>query len=251
MSLSLLKLRSKWRDLNVRVQGLERQLGETQMIVDILLSDARFDPAGQQGLNMQERRKEIVADLFARFRFDAVLETGTYLGASTGYFASTYRVPVYTSEVLPRNYHVARRILRDVLGVHLHLLDSREFLRSLVRNGTLPGKRLFCYLDAHWYDDLPLAEEIEIISSGWSDFVIMIDDFCVPGDDGYGFDDYGAARRLDVDYVEPVRQRAGLSLYFPSASSQSETGRKRGTAVLASRSLAAECSGCSLLKQYR
>jgi predicted O-methyltransferase YrrM len=220
------------------------------MIVVFLLSDARFDPAGQQGLNMQERRKEIVADLFGRCRFDAVLETGTYLGASTGYFSSTYGVPVYTSEVLPRNYHVARRILRDVPDVHLHLLDSREFLSALVRNGTLPAQRLFCYLDAHWYDDLPLAEEIEIISGGWSDFVIMIDDFCVPGDAGYGFDDYGEGRRLDVDYLETVQKRAGLTLYFPTAASQAETGRKRGTAVLASRSMASECSACSLLKQY-
>lgn len=251
MSLSLLKLRSKWRDLNVRVQKLERQLAETQSIVDILLSDAKFDPAGQQGLNMQERRREIVADLFARCRFDAVLETGTYLGASTGYMASQYGVPVYTSEVLPRNYHVARRMLRDLPDVHLHLLDSREFLTMLVRNSTLPGKRLFCYLDAHWYDDLPLAEEIEIIAGGWSDFVIMIDDFCVPGDDGYGFDDYGAGRRIDIDYLEPVRQRNALSLYFPTAPSQAETGRKRGTAILASRSMAVECSGCSLLKQSR
>lgn len=247
----LLNLRSKWRELNVRVQKLERQLTETQSIVDILLSDARFDPAGPQGLNMQERRKEIVADLFARCRFDAVLETGTYLGSSTGYFATKYGVPVYTSEVLPRNYHVARRMLRDLSNVHLHLLDSREFLRSLIHNNTLPGQRLFCYLDAHWYDDLPLADEIEIIAGNWSDFVIMIDDFCDPGDDGYGFDDYGVGRRLDVDYLEPVRQRHALSLYFPTASSQSETGRKRGTAVLSSRSLSTECAACSLLKQYR
>jgi len=251
MSLPLLKIRSKWRDLNLRVQKLERQLAENQSMIDILLSDATYDPAGQHGLNLQERRKEIVADLFNRCRFNAVLETGTYLGASSSYFANTYHVPVYTSEVLPRNFHVARRMLRDLSNVHLHLLDSREFLRSLVRDNTLPGQTLFCYLDAHWYDDLPLAEEIEVIASGWSDFVIMIDDFCVPGDAGYAFDDYGEGRRLDVEYLEGVRHRANLSLYFPTAASSSETGRRRGAAVLASPSMAAECSACSLLRAYR
>lgn len=250
MSLPLLTLRSKWRDLNLRVQKLERQLAETQTIVDVLLSETRFDPAARQGLNLQERRKEMVADLFARCAFDAVLETGTYLGASTGYLAHTYQVPVFTSEVMPRNYHVARRMLQDLPNVHLHLIDSREFLRTLVREDTLQGRRLFCYLDAHWYDDLPLADEIEIIAAGWTDFVIAIDDFCVPGDSGYGFDDYGAGRRLDVEYLAPVRARTGLALYFPTASSDAETGRKRGTAVLASRSMTAHCNACPLLQPH-
>lgn len=250
MSLPLLKLRSKWRELNLRVQKLERQLSETQSFVDVLLSDARFDPTVQQGLNMQERRKEIVADLFARCRFDAVVETGTYLGASTGYLASTYRIPVHSSEVMPRNYHVARRLLRDLPDVHLQLLDSREFLSTLIQDESLRGRRLFCYLDAHWYDDLPLAEEIEIIASGWSDYVIMIDDFCVPGDSGYGYDDYGAGRCLNIHYLQPVRAQTGLALFFPTAPSSLETGRRRGTAVLASKSLSADCSACPLLKPY-
>lgn len=250
MALPLLKLRSKWRDLNLRVQKLERQLTETQAFVDVLLSDARFDSSGPSGLNLQDRRKEIVADLFTRCGFDAILETGTYLGASTGYFAQTYKVPVYSSEVTPRHYHVARRMLRDLPDVHLHLLDSREFLRKLAREESLHGRRLFCYLDAHWYDDLPLADEIEIIAAGWTDFVIMIDDFCVPGDSGYGFDDYGAGRRLDVEYLAPVRARTGLALYFPTASSDAETGRKRGAAVLASRSMTPHCNACPLLQPH-
>jgi hypothetical protein len=44
---------------------------------------------------------------------------------------------------------------------------------------------LFFYLDAHWNEDLPLAEEIDLIFSRSPCAVVMIDDFEVPGDPGF------------------------------------------------------------------
>jgi hypothetical protein len=55
---------------------------------------------------------------------------------------------------------------------------------------------VFFHLDAHWEGDLPLQEEIEIILGRFPNFLIMIDDFRVPGDSGYGFDDYGRGKML-------------------------------------------------------
>ena len=82
---------------------------------------------------------------------------------------------------------------------------------------------MFVYLDAHWNDDLPLVEELQIVSAGWPRAVIMIDDFQVPGDAGYGYDDWGPGRALTEDLL-PATALAGWSLTYPSAASDYETG---------------------------
>ena len=60
----------------------------------------------------------------------------------------------------------------------------------------------------------------------------MIDDFQVPGDAGYGYDDYGAGKILSLPYLH-VDKLPGLKLYWPSARSAEETGFRRGCLVLA------------------
>ena len=76
-------------------------------------------------------------------------------------------------------------------------------MKLSIYTGVKDGLFFDFHVEAMLRHHLPLADEIEIISGGWPDFVIMIDDFCVPGDDGYEFDDYGPGRRLDVEYLEP------------------------------------------------
>lgn len=69
--------------------------------------------------------------------------------------------------------------------------------------------RLFAYLDAHWGEDLPLAEKLEIVFSWDSDAIVMIDDFQVPDDPGYAYDDYGPGKALTPDLVDPACRRLG------------------------------------------
>jgi hypothetical protein len=52
--------------------------------------------------------------------------------------------------------------------------DSRGFLKNLVDNG-MGNKTTFLYLDAHWYADLPLQEQIDLIAANWNGFCILID----------------------------------------------------------------------------
>ena len=68
----------------------------------------------------------------------------------------------------------------------------------------LSGLTVFFYLDAHWNDDLPLADEIDIIFSRCPWAVVMIDDFEVPSDPGYQFDDYGPGKALVLGYIRPA-----------------------------------------------
>jgi hypothetical protein len=87
------------------------------------------------------------------------------------------------------------------------------------------------YLDAHWYADLPLRDEIRTIQENWTDFIVLIDDFEVPGDAGYGADRYGKTR-LSLGYVADLITEAGIDVYFPRIRSGDETGARRGYVFL-------------------
>lgn len=174
-------------------------------------------------LNGQQGRQEIVRDLFST-AFDFVVETGTFRGESTAFLASLCDCLVYSVEANPRYFHFSRLRHKKHPRISVHLGDSRAFLGSLADAGV--G---FFYLDAHWDEDLPLWDELRIIGKKWDRFVIMIDDFQVPGDSGYAFDDYGPDKRLVHDLLPEV---PGVSVYCPAIPSHRETGHRRGCAVI-------------------
>ena len=114
------------------------------------------------------------------------------------------------------------------------------------RIATLPARsRVLFYLDAHWKDDLPLVEELRIITGSDLQWVVMIDDFKVPFDDGYSYDDYGPGKALNLDLLSFLKDRS--TFFFPRPHSSEETGAVRGTCVLAS-DLVKELLTCSLLR---
>jgi hypothetical protein len=183
------------------------------------------------GFNGQKFRKQIFEELLNVCDFKAILETGTYTGDTTGYFSKTSNLPVYTCEVNKWYHSIARKRLKDFPDVHFYLGDSRKFLLQAAANGLI-DESIFVYLDAHWDTDLPLREEIKIISENWDNFVIMIDDFQVPDDSGYEYDYYTRRKSLRMKIFEDLFYQNKLIPFFPSASSELETGGKRGCVVL-------------------
>jgi predicted O-methyltransferase YrrM len=187
-------------------------------------------------LNGQDHRRRIVRDLARTIAFDRVFETGTYRGTSTEFFAAVFDAPIETVEASPRFFTYSSLRLAPYPNITIECGDSRGFLRRAAEKHS--NETVFVYLDAHWQDDLPLAEELDIISSGWSRAVVMIDDFEVPGDSGYGFDDYGPGLALTAAYLPP--SVADWRLFYPSARSDDETGAKRGCCVLSSPGLSVD-----------
>jgi predicted O-methyltransferase YrrM len=184
--------------------------------------------------NGQRSRQDLFHSLVERFAPIAIVETGTYLGTTTEFFAAT-EVPIFSVEGNPRHYGFARARLCRRRNVNLLRGDSRAALRTLF-DGPLRGARnhnLFVYLDAHWNEDLPLAEELEIVFGACPNAIVMVDDFHVPFDTGYGYDDYGVGRVLAADYIERIVATHGLRVFYPSTSSAHETGVRRGCVVLA------------------
>jgi hypothetical protein len=183
-------------------------------------------------LNGSLTRLTTFEELKRRCSFDAIVETGTYRGESTIFFAAA-GCPVYSSELNPRYLGYAQTRLRSRSNVHFCLGDSRQFLRRLIKDPAVSKDKVFFYLDAHWHDDLPLREEVDLIFRHWAKPVVMIDDFQVPDDSGYQFDDYGGENKLSLEYLYPVTN-LGFIAFFPALPSSEEVGGKRGWVVLAS-----------------
>ena len=168
--------------------------------------------------------------------FDRILETGTFRGTSTEFFATVFQTPVHTVESNARYCVDSRQRLATEPGVTVELGDSRTFLERYFDQANVREQTLFVYLDAHWEEDLPLAEELAAIARATTRCIVMIDDFQVPGDSGYAYDDYGPGKALVEDYL-PQSLLKGWALMYPTAPSEEETGAKRGCCVLVSPGL--------------
>lgn len=214
----------KYKDLLFRISNLETA-------VNCLIESPKYVESLEVGFNGQAHRKVIFQELLSLFDFDAILETGTWIGNTTGYMAKISNLPIYTCELDKLLHSLAKMRLKDVPNIILELSDSREFLKKMKRTDIVK-KRVFIYLDAHCNDDLPLQKELEIICSNWRDFVIMIDDFQVPGDVGYGYDNYGKKKILSLDMFSRTFSKHDLISFFPTLPSAEETGLKRGCVVL-------------------
>ena len=114
--------------------------------------------------NGQRSRQELFQSLVGKLAPAAIIETGTYLGTTTELLAAT-GVPIFSVESHSRCYGFSKVRFWRRRNVHLLRGDSRAALRMWF-DGPLRSARnrsLFVYLDAHWCDDLPLAEELEIV----------------------------------------------------------------------------------------
>jgi hypothetical protein len=181
--------------------------------------------AGWGPFNGQSARQALFIEIVANTRPQAIVETGTARGATTELMSQT-GLPVFTIELYPRHYGFARARFWRKRNVKLLYGDSRTALRRLFDGPllALSGCTLFFYLDAHGQvsDDLPLADEIDIIFSRCLSAVVMIDDFEVPFDPGYGYDDYGPGNALTPGYIRPLISAHQLQSFYPSTPSAAD-----------------------------
>jgi hypothetical protein len=190
--------------------------------------------------NGQCFRQLMYLDLALACNFDAIVETGTFRGSTTRFLAhNSDGARVYSCEQDPLNFEFAKWRLRGDKNAFLFNVDSRKFIRDF--RISRQARTLF-YLDAHWGADLPLREELNLIIHNFENFVIMIDDFEVPNDAGYQFDDYGPGKKLSLGDF-PLHQDTRIACYFPARPSSQESGLKRGAIVLASLGLKDKVDG--------
>lgn len=201
--------------------------------------------------NRQSIRLKTFREIDARIAFENYIETGTYQGMTTRFFAETAakrNAQVYSCEISADYFAIAARTVGARKNVHLHHGDSVAFLRSLTP--TLSGAVNFVYLDAHWYDYLPLRDELSLLAN-WHNTVVMIDDFKVPFDEAFGWDRYDEDREICLRYIEG--SIGSSPIYFPNYPAKREgVGIARGYCVIAmSQRHAAVLDQIALLKRFK
>ncbi len=211
---------------------------------------AAMQPWWAKPMNSQPARLELARQIIARCGIARIVETGTFLGTTTEFFAQ-YNIPVTTVEIHPEFANRSRERLKKWPNVNLRNTDSTQVMQDLAREPIDRSVPTLFYLDAHWQERLPLGEEAELAIGNFSKAVLMVDDFEVPDDPGYGFDDYGPGKRLCIDYLLAAKLPA-VFVYFPSTPSDREGGARRGCAVVtASPELAAILDGITLLRRWK
>jgi hypothetical protein len=201
--------------------------------------DLIFNPKSRHSwggaFNGQEFRQKIFQQIISAFEFDYIVETGTFRGTTTRFMSRHFSKDIYTVESNRRSYGYSKLRFLFNSSIRVSHGDSRTFLRNLAVTSNFPLKTIFFYLDAHWHEDLPLLEELECIFTTCPQAVVMIDDFKVPDDDGYGYDEYGSDHSLTTDYLSQLSAYPSW-YFFPVMHSSLETGKKRGCIVITNSS---------------
>jgi hypothetical protein len=187
--------------------------------------------------NGQFSKHRVFSALRNHIRFEVFIETGSYLGKTTEFLA-TLGQPVYSVERNPEFYQKAQALLQGSPLVHLNLEDSTEFLQTLLSNELSPSVMAFFYLDAHWYNPLPLRDELGIIAKQHPHAVVMIDDFKVEDDEGYGYDSYEFGQEVTLEFLQKELRDSNWHVFFPSLPAALDQNAidilpPRGTAILA------------------
>ena len=182
-------------------------------------------------LNGQKFRKKIITEILSKINFTNIVETGTEYGFTTKYL-SQFCKKIITIEKSKPIYLIAKKNLSNDTNIKLVLNDSKN-LDKILGDENIKFKNdenTFFYLDAHSDDDYPLQDEIKYIVENYKNFILLIDDFQVPEDDGYGYDSY-RGKKLSIDFIKKLISNKKYT-FFPSIKSNEETGRTRGYIII-------------------
>jgi hypothetical protein len=188
---------------SARIGKLRDRLPIYREILSDYRTGARLD-YGSAAFHGDRVFQGLIQKLIESVPIGTFVETGTFLGDSSGFVASrNAAVPVYTCDVDPEALAKAPRRLWRLTNLKVAHASSERFLRTLIEQGHIRGIPLF-FLDAHWQRYWPLGEELRIISDAGMPAVIVVDDFQVPGRPEFGFDTWdvdGRPHPCDVDLV--------------------------------------------------
>jgi hypothetical protein len=105
-------------------------------------------------------------------------------------------------------------------------MNSVDFLRQMLKPSVV-GANPMIYLDAHWYRYFPLPDELSLIARSCRKAVVVIDDFFVPFEPRFGYDEYGGVR-IGIELIEKhvKRYREDVVVYYPMYDPAMEPGGK-------------------------
>lgn len=134
------------------------------------------------------------------FNIDTVIETGTFEGGTTSFLSKKFK-RTFSIESNEHNYNVSINNLKNVGSTAKIIFGkSNEVLNDLIINESIDDKTIF-FLDAHWWDNYPLRDELNIIAKNKLKPVIIIHDVLVP-ETKLGYDCMENNIPLDFFYIK-------------------------------------------------
>lgn len=162
------------------------------------------------------------------FQIDTAIETGTWQGSTTAFLGYLFD-EVRTMEINVEAFEKALVTLRPYSNVVVHYGNSPDILRQILPS--FKSKRLLFYLDAHWLNEWPLLEEIEVISKTHKDnCIIVIDDFKVPDRSDIPYDAYSGGE-CSYEYIKLQLNKAYSDYYYYYVIPKSVNARAKFVAI--------------------
>lgn len=208
----------------------------SDLLVPFLRKESYLDSWVVRPMNGQRNRLRTSVLLSELFKPDYAIESGSYLGTTTQYLSVLALRKTYSIEINKDFSTVAKSRLRDdITRDRVQIIDGNSAIQlPIILKGIDPmTSSVLAYLDAHWLEHIPLFEEIQSLLDWGGEFIAIIDDFYIPGDLGYGFDQY-EKHRVDISHI-PESEK--ISVWIPSENSAFESGARRGTGYVISAHL--------------
>lgn len=169
-----------------------------------------------------------IQNLMLNLDIQACIETGTYKGGSTLWFAKLLP-EVHTIEINEDLYRENQTTFKGLQSIRAHLGNSPKVMDVILKDWD-PERSVLFYLDAHWHDYWPILDELLAISrsSCRNNCVIVIDDFQIPGRPDIPYDSYNG-QALNFHFVEASLRKAIPDLHYeyyaPPPSMKGHRGR--------------------------
>lgn len=178
------------------------------------------------GFNLEAIRAYIFWRLHNRYECSSFVETGTLYGNTAAYTHKVFKTPVFTTELNTTHYVVSKTNLAWARGVQQYKASSPDFLAQVCYSNKIGNNPMF-YLDAHWNEFMPLPDELSIIAEHCKKAVILIDDFMIPWDNRFLYDEYPDIR-IDTDIITNWLQpkRSDISVFMPNYDPASDPSGK-------------------------
>lgn len=147
------------------------------------------------------------------------VETGSNVGSTLAYVARSFPwLRCLSCEPDHSAFEQASANVGKYDNVTLFNGTSQQFIGHLSRyEPKIFSEQCFFWLDAHGYGfEWPLKKELEFITGRFSSGYILIDDFKVPGQDHFGYDQYHG-QVCSYDYVkDALNTGKAYQLYYPT-----------------------------------
>lgn len=153
------------------------------------------------------------------------VETGANVGTTLRFVADRNpHLECYSCEPDLLAYKLLKKNISGFTNCNVKRMYSEDFLMDLFKNTGIVNEMPVFWLDAHGYGfPWPLKNEISLITNSVMKAFILIDDFKVPDNDSFLFDEYNG-QVCSYEYIQnSLNSSKGYRFWYPSYSDRTST----------------------------